>query len=102
MSIVFSDDWEQEDGLATISDNNLSIPEQRLWQRLIVLLLTDARGKAADISNHENKKQLQKTAIKWFLENGDDFHEVCSLAGLKPEWVRSNIIKVLLNEGVIE
>lgn len=76
--------------------------EIRIFQKRIIIMLADARGKTRDITRKYEKRALQKIAVRWFMANSEEFQETCLTAGFEPDWIRDNAIKILIKERIID
>jgi hypothetical protein len=65
-----------------------SLPERRLMQSVIITAISDARGDTRD-RRPERVEADKRAAISWITEAGADFREVCDLAGLDADCVRT-------------
>ena len=65
-----------------------SLPERRLMQSVIITAISDARGDTRD-RRPERVEADRDAALKWITEAGRDFREVCDLAGLDADCVRT-------------
>ena len=61
-------------------------PEKALWQAVVLRMAEDATF-VGDGSPSSTRQQDRRDAQRWFARAGKDFHEVCELAGLNPEFV---------------
>ena len=67
-------------------------PEQRLFVGVIV----NAAMEAAGASRPGNRNRaVHQSAHAWFEDDGDDFRQVCELAGLEPCAVRKRVLAYL-------
>ena len=65
------------------------IPEQKLWQTVVIRALTEAT--AVDPYGAE-ARQAKHEADAWLRRGGKDFRMVCDLAGFDPHFVRDNYV----------
>lgn len=58
-------------------------PEQRLWQSVLLTAVQDAvyDGENVELQN------AQRAAAIWLDKAGRDFREVCTLAGMDPQFI---------------
>jgi len=63
------------------------IPEQVLWQSVVYKALIDAT--AVNPSGREDRL-AKDAADRWFRSGGRDYHQVCALAGIDPDFMRDN------------
>jgi hypothetical protein len=73
-------------------------PEQKMWQSVVVKAALDAT------SNHSSSSDdyiAQKNADAWLRTGGRDFKEVCSLAGLDPDFIREAYIGGRINADLL-
>jgi len=70
--------------------------EQRLFQAVIVQALEDATNP----SNFKRETYHKHDSHCWFVENSDDFQEVCWGADMDPEFVRGEYLR-LIDDGKI-
>lgn len=61
-------------------------PQQQIWAAVIDQALQDA------VSTVACMRKEREEARKWFRDAGNDFREVCSLAGQDHEWIRRNAL----------
>lgn len=61
-------------------------PERRLWQAVIYQACVDALSNKSESENSE-KVRARREADSWIRGAGRDFREVCSLAGLDPDFI---------------
>lgn len=68
---------------STEPEHEMRIPEQRIWQAVIIQALMDAsaNGKRAEI------QKAKREARSWLEDESADFHLVCENAGLHPSYV---------------
>ncbi len=68
----------------TVGGNTMT-GEQRLWQEVVLMAVTDATNPAP----HNSEEHRAKVEARDWLEDGkSDFRRVCDLAGMDPEFVR--------------
>lgn len=67
--------------------------ETALWIAVITQAMMDALSRA----NNTEAKYQKTEALRWLTENSKDFTQVCSYAGLDPDWVRRKVKKALVN-----
>jgi len=65
--------------------------ESHLWKAVICQAIEDAT------SNSTQKRKLlaKKRALKWLLEDNDDFKTVCELAGYRPKQVKAGVEELM-------
>jgi hypothetical protein len=69
------------------SEANPISPEQRLLLAVILSAAQEGVGRGSAITAHTRDRDIS-AARQWFDEAGEDFRNVCSLAGLEPDFVR--------------
>lgn len=62
--------------------------DSQLWCAVINQALADAVGHTIGVYYAPSKASVRQKAVNWFLDGGDDFKEVCALAGMEPERVQ--------------
>lgn len=74
-------------------------PEQEMWCAVIWQALVDAtrtRSPSAMKSDRKGTVELDRArAVQWLLEDMEDFYEVCSLADMEPEAVRTHARRII-------
>ena len=70
--------------------------EQRLFRAIIVQALEDATNP----SNFKRETYYKHDSHCWFIDNSDDFQEVCWGADMDPDFVRGEYLR-LLDDGKI-
>jgi|TARA_B100001094_G_scaffold176521_1_gene170522 hypothetical protein len=70
--------------------------EQRLFQAILVQALEDA----TNVSGFKKETYHKHDSHKWFINNSEDFKDVCWGADMDPEFVRGEYLK-LINVGKI-
>ena len=65
--------------------------EQRLFQAILVQALEDA----VNPSNFKRETYHKHDSHCWFVDNSDDFQQVCWGAELDPEFVRGEYLKMV-------
>jgi len=76
--------------LEAITVEQNKIPEQKLWNSVLLVAACDAlRFKSFDMYAN-NDSQMAKN---WFINDGLDFKRVCELAGYNPKYVRNKMLK---------
>jgi len=73
-------------------------PEQKLWQSVVVKAALDATSNAPSSSDDYS---AQKQADAWFRKGGSDFKEVCSLAGLDPDFIQEAYVGGRINAELL-
>jgi len=63
-------------------------PENKLWQHVLMQAMIDATFTGDTTENCRAKK----LSIKWMTKAGKDFHTVCNLAGMDPDFVRESFL----------
>ena len=71
--------------------------EQRLFQAIIVQALEDVTNP----SGFKKETYWKEDAYKWFLNNSEDFQDVCWSADMDPEIVRGEFLKLVRNKKII-
>ena len=74
------------------------IPEQKLWQTVVIRALTEAT--AVDPYGAE-ARQAKREADAWLRRGGKDFRMVCDLAGFDPHFVRDNYVAGRVNGDLL-
>jgi len=67
----------------------MSIPEQRLWQGVVLLALSDA---TVDDPGSRDMARARDEARTWITRAGRDYRMVCALAGWDPEFIRDSFV----------
>ncbi len=62
-------------------------PERRLMMAVLLTAILDAAGKS-DGTVFRNRDIVQASALGWIKDGGQDFLDVCHLAGVDPHHVR--------------
>ena len=70
--------------------------EQRLFQAILVQALEDATNP----SNFKRETYHKHDSHCWFVDNSDDFQQVCWGAELDPEFVRGEYLKMIDEEKI--
>ena len=71
-------------------------PERTLWLAVLDQALSDAYGTSAGRGvGGELSAVLKQHARAWFWGNGDDFKQVCDLAGIDPQTIRHKAIALM-------
>lgn len=70
-------------------------PEQRLFVGVIVNAVMEAAGSGKGGDRGGKVEHTADTARAWFVNGGEDFHTVCTLAGLEPRGVRDRVLAYL-------
>ncbi len=70
--------------------------EQKLFRAIITLALEDV------LSNSQGRHEsvVKAEAHDWLMSDSEDYRNVCSIAGLDPDWVRERYTKALDNGQV--
>jgi hypothetical protein len=74
-----------------------SVPqEQKLFRAILTLALEDV------LSNSQGRHEsvVKAEAHDWFVNDSEDYKNVCYMAGLDSDWVRERYIKALENGQV--
>ena len=71
--------------------------EQRLFQAILVQALEDA----VNPSNFKRETYHKHDSHCWFVDNSDDFQQVCWGAELDPDFVRGEYLKMVDNGKII-
>lgn len=82
----------------------MTIPEQRLWQAVLIQAINDA---VRENPYSPEDRRAKSAAIAWLDRGKEDFREACFLAGFDPDHVReswrsgrlTHISSKLVNEG---
>jgi hypothetical protein len=64
---------------------NTMTGEQRLWQEVVLMAVTDATNPAPH-NSEEYRAKIE--ACEWLEDGKSDFRRVCDLAGMDPNFVR--------------
>lgn len=86
--------FSELDGLTTKQRTGYADPERQLWCAVIIHTLYEAAGRIAYAERGEHER-VRREAVAWFEEGGEDFGEVCDMAGLPPTAVRDNALRVI-------
>jgi hypothetical protein len=74
-----------------------SVPqEQKLFRAILTLALEDV------LSNSQGRHEsvVKAEAHDWFVNDSEDYKNVCYMAGLDSDWVRERYVKALENGQV--
>ena len=71
--------------------------EQRLFQAILVQALEDATNP----SNFKRETYHKHDSHCWFVDNSEDFQNVCWGAELDPDFVRGEYLKMVDNEKIV-
>ena len=74
-----------------------SVPqEQKLFRAILTLALEDV------LSNSQGRHEsvVKAEAHDWFVNDSEDYRNVCYIAGLDSDWVRERYVKALENGQV--
>tara|TARA_R100001480_G_scaffold27952_4_gene38381 strand:+ start:208 stop:588 length:381 start_codon:yes stop_codon:yes gene_type:complete len=71
--------------------------EQRLFQAILIQALEDATNP----SNFKRETYHKHDSHCWFIDNSEDFQNVCWGAELDPEFVRGEYLKMIDDEKII-
>ena len=77
-------------------------PEQTLWQSVVVKAALDATSNPLPNTKDYTYQDLaKKQADAWFRKGGSDFKEVCSLAGLDPDFIQEAYVGGRINAELL-
>lgn len=65
------------------------MPEQRLWQSVVLQAVRDA---TANDSKVVTSQRAKRSADAWLRYGGRDFRTVCALAGFDPDFIREKYV----------
>ena len=68
--------------------------EQRLFQAILVQALEDA----TNLSNYKKETYNKHESHLWFVNNSNDFKDICWGADIDPDFVRGEYLK-LIDDG---
>jgi len=71
-------------------------PEVKLWRAVLTMAIEDV----LNTSQTRNESIAKAQAHDWFVENSNDFQNVCYNAGLDADWVRDRYI-LALDTGIV-
>ena len=71
--------------------------EQRLFQAILVQALEDATNP----SNFKRETYHKHDSHCWFVDNSEDFQQICWGAELDPDFVRGEYLKMLDNGKIV-
>ncbi len=69
-------------------------PERRLMIAVLLTAIRDASGMYI-AGSRVQREHTQMRALNWIRNGGEDFHEVCALAGLEPREVRKKALRFI-------
>lgn len=72
---------------AILSPEQQDRASRELWGSVILRAIADAHGRAY-VSGAESRAEVIAEACAWFEEAGEDFLEVCDMAGVDPQVIR--------------
>ena len=70
--------------------------EQKLFRAILTLALEDVLSK----SQGRHESVVKAEAHDWFVNDSEDYRNVCYMAGLDSDWVRERYVKALENGQV--
>ena len=70
--------------------------EQKLFRAILTLALEDVLSK----SQGRHESVVKAEAHDWFVNDSEDYRNVCYMAGLDSDWVRERYVKALDNGQV--
>ena len=70
-------------------------PEQRLFVGVIANAVMEASGNNIASDQGPRLERTAQSARAWFVNGGEDFHMVCTLAGLEPKMTRDRVLAYL-------
>ena len=91
----------------TISDNQVTLPEKDLWVAVLCRAVLDACKGPPDLNmnlksnrSHQNIYTFDRDQARhFFKEGGAHFRLICEMAGRNPDYVQTQIRKVLLRKN---
>ena len=83
--------------IASIVINCKKLPEQRLFQAIILQAFEDA----LNTQSTKQESYFKKDAHDWFLNNGDEFQSICWYAGFDPEVIHDRYKKLIKENRII-
>jgi len=82
--------------LASIILNSQKSTEERLYQAVVIQAFEDCLYNSGGKNEAYNKKE----AHDWFVDNSEDFQQVCWLGGFDPDNVRERYLKLLKEKKI--
>lgn len=80
--------------VVAVDNTNINSEEAKLWKSVITMAAADAVKKTEyDVYA---SREIQE-ARNWFKNKSWDFHYVCNLAGMNPEYVHYKMMKQITN-----
>jgi hypothetical protein len=76
-------------------------PKAFAEQRLFLAILVQALEDATNPSNFKRETYHKHDSHCWFVDNSEDFQQVCWGAELDPDFVRGEYLKMVDNEKII-
>ena len=83
--------------IASIIINCKKLPEQRLFQAIILQAFEDA----LNTQSTKQESYFKKDAHDWFLNNGDEFQNICWYAGFDPEVIHDRYKKLIKENRIV-
>lgn len=83
--------------IASIIINCKKLPEQRLFQAIILQAFEDA----LNTQSTKQESYFKKDAHDWFLNNGDEFQSICWYAGFDPEVIHDRYKKLIKENRIV-
>ena len=83
--------------IASIIINCKKLPEQRLFQAIILQAFEDA----LNTQSTKQESYFKKDAHDWFLKNGDEFQSICWYAGFDPEVIHDRYKKLIKENRIV-
>ena len=83
--------------IASIVLNCKKLPEQRLFQAIILQAFEDA----LNTQSTKQESYFKKDAHDWFLNNGDEFQSICWYAGFDPEVIHDRYKKLIKENRIV-
>ena len=70
--------------------------DRRLWVAVLELAIADSLGRstynAVDYRRDGGLYDPREEALVWFQEAGDDYRQICDLAGVDPDALRERVL----------
>ena len=72
-------------------------PERKLWAMVFINAIRDIKAPVTDGIKDKEEREATRARIRsearaWFKAAGKDFHDICAILGLEPEWARSMVL----------
>ena len=83
--------------IASIIINCKKLPEQRLFQAIVLQAFEDA----LNTQSTKQESYFKKDAHDWFLNNGDEFQSICWYAGFDPEVIHDRYKKLIKENRIV-